>query len=101
MVGVTKLRRLVHSIVDVAVVAEVLEGTTVVVSMEVEAEEAEVVAAGAVASRVGAPTATQCVVILGGIAHESLSPLHVVMRSTNSGFCFLGLIVSLSYCLVT
>ena len=86
-VGVTRLRRSDHSIVDVAVVAEVLEGTTVVVSMEVEAEEAEVVAAVAVASRVGAPTATQCVVILGGIAHVSLSLPHVVMRSTNSGFC--------------
>jgi hypothetical protein len=85
-VGVTRLRRSDHSIVDVAVVAEVLEGTTVVVSMEVEAEEAEeaeVVAAVVVASRVGAPTATQCVVILGGIAHDSRSLRHVVMRSTN------------------
>ena len=62
--------------------------------MEVEAEEAEVVAAVAVASRVGAPTATQCVAILGGIAHVSLSLPLVVMRSTNSGFCSLGLIVS-------
>jgi hypothetical protein len=92
-VGVTRLRRSDHSIVDVAVVAEVLEGTTVVVSREVEAGEAEVVVAVAVASRVGVPTATQCVAILGGIAHDSLSLPLVVMRSTNSGFCSLGLSV--------
>ena len=81
-------------------VAEALVETTTVVPMGVEAEEAEVVAGLAVASRVGAPTVTRCVAILGGIARDSLSLLHVVMRLTDPGFCSLGLIVSYSYCLV-